>query len=255
MLENLLKYYEEEYREDERLKKDKAHAVEFMTSLRYFDKTFPKGGRVLDACAGTGVYSFYLAKQGYQVTAGDLVEHNVCIMKEKQLQEPILSEIYSGSVLDLSRFEDNSFDVVLCMGALYHLRESAERERAVQECLRVLKPGGVFAAAYINKYAVILYSHEEQLSNIDELLEYNEHGHKGIFCGSTPEEMCKLMSKVGLKTLYHIGTDGIAYLISSKINASDEEHFNKWLRLHFDTCEKESLLGYSLHGLYLGMKV
>lgn len=254
MLDKLINYYEFEYNEDERLKKDRAHTVEFLTSVRYLDKALRKNSKVLDACAGTGIYSFYLAKQGHQVTSGDIVEHNVSIIKEVQVQSPLLNEIYTGSVLDLSRFEENSFDAVLCMGALYHLKDENDREKAVKECLRVLKKGGIFAASYIDKHAVILHNYEEQLENIDELLEYNVESFREVFYGSTPEEITDLMHNAGLKTLYNIATDGVSYIIKSKINNSSDENFHKWLQLHFDNCENESLLGYSLHALYLGFK-
>jgi 2-polyprenyl-3-methyl-5-hydroxy-6-metoxy-1,4-benzoquinol methylase len=254
MIENLIKYYEREYNEDQRLIKDRAHAVEFLTTVRYFDKAFLKGSKVLDACAGTGIYSFYLADQGHKVTSGDIVEHNVSVIREKQLHRPVLKEIYTGSVLDLSRFEDESFDVVLCMGALYHLKDKCDRELAIKECLRVLKKEGVFAASYINKYAVILHNYEERLKNMDELLQYHRESYKEVFYGSTPEEITAVMSKAGLRTLYNIAADGIGYVINSKINSSSDENFNKWLQFHFDTCEEGNLLGYSLHALYLGIK-
>lgn len=204
--------------------------------------------------SGTGIYSFYLAKQGHKVTAGDIVDYNVSLIKEKQLQMPLLSEVYTGSVLDLSRFKDGSFDVVLCMGALYHLKDKHEREKAVRECLRVLKRGGIFAASYINKYAVILHNYDEQLKNIEELVQYNADSYKNIFYGSTPKEIAAMMDSAGVTTLYNIATDGINYLISSKINDSSDDNFKKWLQLHFDLCEEENLLGYSLHALYFGIK-
>lgn len=254
MLDELINYYEFQYNEDSRLDKDRAHTVEFLTSARYLDKALPKGSSVLDACAGTGVYSFYLAKQGHKVTSGDIVEHNVSIIKEKQLQNPLLNEIYTGSVLDLSRFQDNSFDAVLCMGALYHLEDRLDREKAVQECLRVLRKGGIFVASYINKYAVILHNYENKLKNMDEILEYNFESYRELFYGTTPKEIIDIMNNAGLSTLYNISTDGVSYVISSKINDADEENFDKWLQLHFDSCEDESLLGYSLHALYFGIK-
>lgn len=254
MMDKLTNYYEVQYDEDNRLVKNRSHAVEFLTSVRYLDKALPKGSNVLDACAGTGIYSFYLAKQGHKVTSGDIVEHNVSIIKEKQLQNPLLSEIYTGSVLDLSRFEDNSFDVVLCMGALYHLKDKSDREKAVQECLRVLKKGGVFVASYINKYAVILLNYKDKLINMDEILKYNLESYQEVFYGSTPREIIDTMNNAGLSTLYNISTDGVSYVIASKINNSDKENFDKWLQLHFDLCEEENLLGYSLHALYFGIK-
>ena len=255
MKADIFKYYEKEYIEDQRLIKDKAHQIEFLTTMRYFDAVLPKGSRVLDACAGTGAYAFYLAEQGHRVTAGDLVPHNVSIMEEKQSRRPVLEAVYTGTILDLSRFEANSFDVVLCMGALYHLAEEHDREKAVTECLRVLKPGGIFAAAYINKYAALLYDFKENLVNMEDILNYDQLRHGYMFQGTTPKEINEMMTKAGLQGLHHLGTDGISPVLAAKINGASEENFIKWLEYHYRSCEEESILGYSLHALYIGRKI
>lgn len=46
-----------------------------------------------------------------------------------------------------------SFDVVLCLGPMYHLLKDEDRIKCIDECLRVLKPDGILAIAYINIYA------------------------------------------------------------------------------------------------------
>ena len=48
---------------------------------------------------------------------------------------------------------DASVDAVLLLGPLYHLTERADRVRALAEGRRVLRPGGVLAAAAISRYA------------------------------------------------------------------------------------------------------
>ena len=47
------------------------------------------------------------------------------------------------------------FDAVLLMGPLYHLPEEADRVRAVEAALNLLKPGGILFAAFINSSAVV----------------------------------------------------------------------------------------------------
>lgn len=255
MIDQLINYYEQEYEEDRRLSKDKSHRIEFLTTTRYFDKVFSTGAKILDACAGTGAYAFHLAQKGYKVTAGDIVPYNVSLMEKKQAAEPILKKIYTGSILELSEFEDNSFDVVLCMGALYHLHDKTDREKAIQECRRVLRKEGILATSYINRHAVILHNIEDGLSSMEELLDYKDCGTRDVFYSSTPKEIINMMKDAGFETLYNIGTDGIGYMIGSKINNADDNDFRKWLDYHFSACEEESLLGYSLHGLYFGRKV
>ncbi|MDD4264735.1 MAG: hypothetical protein PHI65_09755 [Firmicutes bacterium] len=60
MIDALRRLYES-IDEERRLSVDKAHLVEYLTTVRYFEKLFPRGAKILDACAGTGIYSFYLA--------------------------------------------------------------------------------------------------------------------------------------------------------------------------------------------------
>jgi SAM-dependent methyltransferase len=50
-------------------------------------------------------------------------------------------------------YEDERFDAVLLLGPLYHLHERADRVRALAEARRVVRPGGLVAAAVISRYA------------------------------------------------------------------------------------------------------
>ena len=149
-------YYGKAYDEGGRLHRDRAHSVEWITTCEAFRRLLPPYSAILDACAGTGAYAFDLAKAGHTVTAGDLMPNHVAAMRERQRQEPLLKDIYEGSALDLSRFPDAAFDAVLNMGALYHLKDAADREASVRECLRVLKPGGLLFAATIHRHANVL---------------------------------------------------------------------------------------------------
>lgn len=77
------------YDEKGRLHRDNAHKVEFLTTVHYFDRLFKEKSIILDACAGTGAYSLYLANKGHKVTACDLVKHNVEIIKESHESEKL----------------------------------------------------------------------------------------------------------------------------------------------------------------------
>ena len=63
MTENIRSYYES-YGDEGRLFRDKAHLSEYLTTIRYFEQLFKPNSYILDACAGTGRYSFYLADKG-----------------------------------------------------------------------------------------------------------------------------------------------------------------------------------------------
>ena len=111
--------YYNNYDEDDRFAR-KSRRIEFLTTLRYIQYFANKGCKILEIGAGTGAYSVELAKMGYNVTAVELVEHNLEIMKKKA--EGINNiTCMQGDALDLSRFEDNSFDKIVmdCVKAAY----------------------------------------------------------------------------------------------------------------------------------------
>lgn len=248
----LNKYYEN-YDEEGRLQRDNTHRIEFLTTVHYFDKLFNPNSRILDACAGTGAYSFYLAEKGHSVTACDLVPHNVNIIKRNP-KKGILESINVCNVLDLSCYDSDMFDVVLCMGALYHLKSDEDRKTALLESKRVLKPGGILAFTYLNKFACVAANVNAGLTNIDEVLSIYHDKSDFIFTATTPEKMLILAKECKLDILHCIGTDGMAYVMSEKLNTAENDNFIKWMEYHLATCEEVSILGSSMHGLNICIK-
>jgi len=251
-------FYENICDEDGRLNRTRMDSVEYHTTMKYIKDTCPVRSKILDACAGTGVYSFPLAELGYKVTAGDLVTRNVDIIKEKQMSTPIIDKIYMGSIMDLSRFKDESFDTVLNLGSFYHLQNEEDRKTAIMESLRVLKHGGHYFMSYVNKHANYVKYHSQMKSKMDIFIEYIEKGYdkeEQIFYGSTPEEVEAYMLTFGLSQMHNVATDGLKFVVESTVNSFDDSQFNRWLEKHYQHCEIKSLLGYSEHGLYIGRKI
>jgi len=244
----IIQYYDN-YNEDGRLFKDNTHRIEWLTTMKYFKELIPANSYIFDGCAGTGHYAFELASLGHRVVASDIVPHNVSIIEEKQNSNCQLEEVYVGDICNISRYKQEVFDVVLCMGAFYHINAEAQM-KAFKECLRVLKTGGLLVISYINNMAVISKSITEKLENMDMILNnYEARTLDNIFRYMTPNEMETMSVENNTKIVKHISANGMFYLNSSKINEATEENFKKYMQLHFNTCEDKSLLGYSLHGL------
>lgn len=74
------------------------------------------------------------------------------------------------------------------------------------------------------------------------------------FCFMTPDYMKQLMKLSSLKEVKHIAADGLSELLSSKINAFNDQQFKEWFRFHLYTCEKEELIGYSNHIVFIAEK-
>jgi len=236
--EKILSYYEC-YDEEGRLFRDNAHMPEYLTSIHYFDRLFLPNCHILDACAGAGTYSFYLANKGHTVTACDLVERNVNIMKSNSSANK-LANISVCNVLNMPQFGGDEYDVVLCMGALYHLQEYAAKLKAVSECVRVCKPGGLVVFAYIVDF-------QEPL----DATQYED-----VFFASTPDEIEEMARQYGLKKIHNISTDGILKTIgSNNLNEASDEDFIKHMESFYLTCEDPDIIMLGGHALWIGRKV
>lgn len=206
MEDEIIRFYHELNDESERLESNPGR-VEYITTMTYLNEVIPKNSIILDACAGSGKYAFALAKEGHNVVAGDLVDVNVNTIRKQQDKTPLLNEVYEGNILDLSRYKDESFDVVLNFGAYYHLSDTSEREKSITESLRVLKNGGIYALAYINRYANYYGHGEEMLLDFDMFEYYMMNGHLknvNLFYASSPEMVENEMKEFKLE-LYYIG--------------------------------------------------
>jgi ubiquinone/menaquinone biosynthesis C-methylase UbiE len=103
---------------------------------------------IVDVGGGAGVHAIWLAERGHQVHLVDPVPLH--IEQARSASSKITAEV--GDARELSQ-SDNSYDVVLLLGPLYHLTELHERKRALAEARRVLRPGGLVFAAAISRYA------------------------------------------------------------------------------------------------------
>lgn len=114
-----------QFDEDGRTYRSRHGQLEFCTTMAYIHRYVGKESKILEVGAGTGRYSIALAKEGMDVTAVELVESNLAILKEKSKGIPNLQS-FQGDATDLSRFADDSFDVTLFFGPMYHLYEEDE---------------------------------------------------------------------------------------------------------------------------------
>ncbi len=104
-----------------------------------------KPGRALDMGAGRGISSYALARDGWIVDAAEpgesaLVGRGAIAEISRKSGLPIT--IHNCFAEELP-FDSGSFDLVYMRQALHH---TMDLERACAECLRVLKPGGMFLA-------------------------------------------------------------------------------------------------------------
>jgi SAM-dependent methyltransferase len=117
----------------------------------------PAPAVVLDVGGGAGAYALPLAAEGYEVHLVDPMQLHVEQATAASAAQPAapLASVRQGDARDLP-FAAAVADAVLMLGPLYHLTEAADRARALGEAGRVLRHGGVLAAAAITRFASTL---------------------------------------------------------------------------------------------------
>ena len=208
--------------------------------------------RIIDIGAGTGRYSVALAEEGYDVTAVELVKYNLGILKQKGANV----KAYQGNALKLKRFADNSFDLALLFGPMYHLHSDEEHVQALAEAKRVVRSGGYIMVAYVmNDYSVIKYGFME--NHIAERMKRGEltddfqilHNENELYDYARLEQIDAWNAAAGLSRELMIAPDGPADYIRPMLNAMDEETFELFLQYQLKNCERRELLGASSHTL------
>ena len=256
-----LEEYYNKFNEDKRLK-SRHGMVEYRVTMHYIRKyleLLEKDGenpaakkeiRIADIGAGTGAYSIPLFEEGYDVTAVELVKHNLGVMHQKC---PLLP-CYQGNAKKLKRMQDNTYDVTLLFGPMYHLF-GEEKEMALREAKRVTKPGGLIFVAYVmNEYSVVTYAIKER--HILEVMDETGTLDATFHTRNTPENLYDyvriedinlLNEKAGLQRELIISPDGPADYIRPFLNQMTDEEFERVVQYQLATCERQDLIGAGAH--------
>ena len=250
---NVLTKFYSNYDEDNRLR-SKHGMVEFLTTMRYIEKYLQPGMRILEVGAATGRYSHSLAQAGYQVDAVELVEHNIEIFRQKTVPGENVT-IRQGDARNLSFYEDNTFDITLVLGPMYHLFTQVDQKQALCEAIRVTKPGGIIFAAYCGNEAtmvqycfgrgMIRQQHYRDL--IDPVTFKASSDPMELFVLYRREDIDSLMQGFSVKRLHYIGTDMATNYMRGVIDEMEDDLFDLYLQYHFAICERSDCVGTSHH--------
>lgn len=245
--------------EDTRLDRNRHGQLEYMTTMQYIHRFAQSGAKILEIGAGTGRYSIALAKEGYDLTAVELVEHNLDILLGNSSDLKNL-KAFQGDALDLGRFEDGEFDITLVLGPMYHLYDKEDVHKAIDEAVRVTKEKGVILIAFLSVYAVLFdnYLNGSLIEGIKENFtdDYSvKHFEKQLFTGYDIAEFEGLFADKKVEYLSTVAVDTVLELAEGRSDfAMSDEEFEAFVKYHLATCEKRELLGCSSHLLYICRK-
>lgn len=252
-----LEQYYNKFHEEHRLA-TRHGMVEFNTSMYKIEEVISQIKnaassqqiKIADIGAGTGRYSVELCHKGYDVTAVELVKHNLEILRSKH--ENI--KTWQGDARDLHFLPDATFDVTLLFGPMYHLHGDENKLKALEEARRITKKGGFILVAYVmNEYSVISYCfREHKWSEVAQKGGLSEDFHTvctedDLYDYVRMEDVDRLNKKAGLERVKVFAPDGAADYIRRELNEMSQEEFDAFLQFQLSVCERPDLLGASSH--------
>lgn len=231
--------------------------VEYLTTMKYIHACLEgfSAPAILEVGAGTGRYSIALAKEGYRVTAVELIAHNLeCLKAKLDGSEPLTA--IQGNALDLSFLPDAAFDLTMLLGPMYHLYTRQEKQKALAEAVRVTKRGGYILVAYcMNEPTIFQYVFgSNRLQEVTEQNMLTPDWHcisrpKDLFELVRTEDIASLDAEVSVERIKLIASDGATNYRREWIDAMDDATFARWMEYHFTICERQDLIGASHHTL------
>lgn len=266
------KYATKEWR---RLVQDGYHELEFIVTMYLLDKHLPEKGLILDAGGGPGRYTIELARKGYDVILFDLSRE--CLKEaEKRIRNAgvknRVKNIVQGSITDMAQFTDESYDAVVCLGALSHLVEKKDRESAASELVRVTKVGKPIFISVINLYGVfrtVLQRIQHELLAPSHRKMFSQGIHKAEWHKDEPDyqgfpdayffrpsELKELLEKYRVETIEMATCEGLSSHLKEETNKIYENStkWKFWLTLILKTCNDPNILGLGEHFVYVGRR-
>ena len=237
-------------------------------TVHMMDRYIKPGDTILDIGGGPGHYSIHYARLGHKAILIDLSDENVRFAKKKARQYGVKIDAMQGDAMDLSRFPDNSFDVVFLMGPLYHLLEEKNRKKAISEAKRVLKPGGFLFSSFILMYGGVVYGLRDLQESILEdreklkiLFDITARDESASFEAFTFSYMTSvrdaraLMNSIpGLRTETVFGQESILSPYKNVLAASPRKVREAWYDYAIRFCEKEDYLTHTEHLMFISVK-
>ena len=186
------------------------------------------GGRgtldALDVGCGTGFLSLELAGRGHRVAGLDFAPQMLAEARRKAAAQGVAVRFEEGDAEQLP-FAEGSFDLVMTRHVLWTLPHP---EQAIDEWIRVLRPGGRLAAMDSQFDPSVL---ERSPQNARSSAEYAGIGDRLPFLGGRPQsEIEALLRAHGLAD---VGGDPVADLVEAQLKRMTEEGMETRVRRRY----------------------
>ena len=185
---NHISAYYDQYGEQEWTRWDRSlvEQVKLEVHLHYLRQYVQPADRVLEIGAGSGRFTRELARITDRIVVADISPVQLRLNRENAAAMGFADAVESWVKCDVCNlrphFADEEFDTVVCYGGpLSYV--FAQRDQAMQELLRVTRPGGVLLLGVMSLWGTI---HQY----LPAVLEIDSQMNKKIICGGdlTPEQ-------------------------------------------------------------------
>ena len=266
----VINYYQN-FNEWERLNAPSGR-LEFELTMNIILNALSKEDDILDLGGGPGRYTIELAKLGYDVHLADLSEDLLNEARTKVIEFYLhnVKSIQKINAVNLSAYKDESCNIVLLLGPLYHLTTIEKRQRCIKEVYRVLKPNGTVIASFIPYLSGAIGIVERFFFNpsqVDQenLLEvfktgvFNNKSSNGFQEGYYPtsKEIIELFDSYRFKMKLLRSIRGFGYSREKQIydlKEKDIKMYDTIIQLINETANNEAILETNGHAVYIGTK-
>lgn len=243
-----------------RAEKQGKYGMEFLYTIKVLESYIDSEKRVVELGCGGGYYLMHYAPKCKEYLGVDLSPTNVQITARGIVERGLLNaRAEVGDATNLSEIADESYDVILCLGPMYHLNHE-DRKKCIRECKRICEPGGILVFAYINKIGAIAKFGAG--AGWDEVLtpevgaavmnRGTDDKNKDIFFFTMPEEMLADTEEAGLKKIRMTGVDFL--VLEEQIEEFTDEQRRIWFQFADMVAESEYAVALSNHALLICQK-
>lgn len=251
-----------------RLLENPTKEVALHVHTHYLKNFVCPGDRVLEVGAGAGRFTQVLAQLEARIVVSDLSPVQLNLNKQQADQYGYASGIEAWEELDMcdmSRFADNSFDCVVAYGGPFSYVLD-QRDMALAECLRVLRPGGLLILSVISLWGST-HRNLDRMLGLDPVINQQIMSTGDILPGMIPDyeqsfhmfragELKGWLEKAGLQVLAISASDCLASCRvgdASKIRL-DAERWNELLRMEVEACAEQESWNMGMHTIAVAWK-
>lgn len=257
----IIERYSDTSKEDNRSFRSRAEYAEFHYTKKFISEYVTPETSVVEIGCATGYYGMFLADKCREYLGIDITPANVEFFNEKIKNNGLTNvKAMIGDATNLHKLSDNSFDVVLAFGPMYHLPPN-EREKVFDECKRICKNNGIVIFAYINKAGAYISGclregwgdiYPNKNANEFVLKKATDDIRPDVFFFTMPEEVSAKAAEHGLRVIKNVGLDFLFNVTA--INNMPDEQYEAWQELTDFMCESPSCVGLSGHALLICAK-